>query len=164
MSNQKFLGAVGLSGPIYAIDNSTGTLLLNETDNLPIPVFNNGFYHVSVEKINFIERTCTLVIRLYKSKKNFIIKYGSPIYSIIYFISDADQVLNELGDVISPGKFTQFLDISIVRLRNKSELDCSLELLLSLDGTSIIQETFPMSFSSMTLTSITQANIDNASA
>jgi hypothetical protein len=162
MSYQKFLGAVGLIGPIYSLDNSTNTPLLDDTTGLPVVMITSGFYHVRVNEISFIDRTCTLQIDAYKSKKNFILKYRRPIYSITYYVSDIDQILDGSGNVTSAGKFTSFLDRSIVRLKNNSELDCALNMILSLNGSSQFQVTFPVDFTVMSQGSITQSNIDNS--
>ena len=161
-----FLGIKGISGPIYRLDYTTNTPYIGD-DGAFVVLDSNGFYRVQIEKLDQVKKTATILITPYSSKRKFIRNpekstYGGFVLS--YIVTNKDEIVDGSQNVTTPGTFDTYFALSVVRGNNTSEHDRARDFVLSLNGTSRLQETFPINFSSMSVDSITQTNIDNALA
>jgi hypothetical protein len=161
-----FLNFKGLSGAIYRLDPATDTPMLDDDTGLPVVLDASGFYRVEYNHMDVIRKTVTIKITPFSSKKKFIRNSEQSAYGggtpIIYHIHNRDEVLDEVGAVVTPGTFDTWFATSIVQGNNTSEAKQALLFVKSLNGTSPVQATFPVDFSTMTIENITQANINNA--
>ena len=167
-----FLGVKGLVGPVYRLD-SANTPYYDDNDLLVVQDA-SGFYEISIKNLDQIEKTATIKIKPFPSKKQYILSFlpkdslkkaKLPSYNgfvIIYKISNSDQVLDASGNIVTAGTFDTYFAKSVVRANGTCESDRARDLVNSLNGTSPFQITFPIDFTVMTVDTITQNNINNA--
>jgi hypothetical protein len=161
-----FLGIKGLSGAVYRIDPSTNTPYLDDNGALVI-LDATGFYRIQINNLDDVTKTALIVVKPYPSKKRFIrnpekSSYGG--YSIQYAINNSDQVIDEVGNIITPGTYDTYFARTVVRGNNTSETDRARDLVNTFNGTNIFQQNFSIDFTGMTVDNITQNNINNALA
>lgn len=161
-----FLGIKGLQGPIYRLDALTNTPYLDDNNSFVI-LDNSGFYRIQVKDFDEVKKTVTIIVTPFSSKKRFIKKPDVSAYGgffMTYYINNQDQVLDGSGNITKPGTFDTYFAMSVIRQANTCEIDKARELINSFDGSNAFQRSFPINFSTMTVDTITQNNIDNANA
>ena len=104
-------------------------------------------------------------VRAFQSKKKFIRNpndsaYGS--FVITFYVNNNDQVLDGSNNILTTGTFDTYFGKDVIRGNNTCESDQARNFVLSLNGSSPFQVTFPINFSAMTVDNITQNNINNA--
>lgn len=167
---QKFLGKRGLQGPIFLVDPSTGTPLLDEDTSEPLVITRtisgttssvSGFYSVQsiVDDANF---SAKIIISGWRSRTKFLQTPDKPLLVFSYIVDDSDEVLDGSGNVVTPGTFSTYFDKDVVRTIGNYEQLNGLNLLLTFNGSSPFQRTFPVSFASFSIVTITQVNINSA--
>lgn len=168
MNTQNFLNLKGIKGEIYEFERNQNRIFIKEDGSFNI-LDPNGFYYVELQSISYIDKTASISVSAYLSKRYFINQYsndrnkrGKPKGLLFFMVDNRDEVLDEAGSVITQGTFDRFFSKLEVRKKDVCENDKALELVKSFDGTNIFQETFPINFFGMTLDTITQNNINNA--
>ena len=160
-----FLGLTGIVGPVYRVDPSSNSPLLDDSTGLPVVLDASGFYFVRVRDFDLVSQRCKLEIIPYQSRAKFIKNPGKSSYggfSISYVIDNRDQVLDGGGNLVTAGTFSTYFSLDSIRGNNKSEYDRAIELVMTLNGTSVFQNTFPVNFSTMSTSNINQNQINNA--
>jgi len=182
---ERFLGKKGFSGPLFAVDNRTGTPMIDESDNSHLYIENklglvDGFYSVraSVDDVKF---TAKIVISAYaparnlnrKGKLGFLLYPNSPLYTINYTVDNSDQNTDILGNIVTPGTFDTYFAKSVVKVSGSCEQWSAINLVLGMNGTSKFQENFPVDFTQLmpdnttryfVADSVTKNNIDNVNS
>jgi len=165
---KKLQGFKGIVGPIFLTngnvplrDDDGQILYMKNKRDVPI----TGFYTVKADIDGSLFKA-VLIIQGFKSKISFL-RHENPIVTIKYDINDAAEILDSNDAVATPGTFSQYFAKDVVKVAGNWEQSSAIDLVLSLTGSSIFQQNFPVSFSSVegfSVGTITLTNINDANA